>query len=91
MTKYEETLDWFNGNKGWIDPYEFPEEYQELFEDMLKREIPMKPKLTENNGYCTCCGEAFGKKNISINPTKWQAYCSICGQKIDWSDRHEQV
>lgn len=55
MNKYEEALDWFNGNKGWIDPYEFPEEYQELFEEMLKREV-----VDNINEYCKACGKKIG-------------------------------
>ena len=35
MKDYQEALEWISSQKGWIDPYEFSEEHQGMFEQLL--------------------------------------------------------
>lgn len=35
----EEALRWIKANKGWIDHVEFPTKFQELFEELLNKEV----------------------------------------------------
>lgn len=37
--RIKDALDWYKGNKGWIDQIEMPQEYQDLFEELLIKEI----------------------------------------------------
>ena len=83
MNEYEKALDWFDGNKGYIDQCEFPEEHQELFEKLLHKGIAKKPLGKFCQEICPNCGDdnlRYSGSNQEYN------YCPNCGQHIDWSE-----
>jgi hypothetical protein len=89
MDKNAEALDWIEHNKGWIDHYEFPEKYQELFEMLLTRANPIKPNLevvplAGIEYHCQVCSHRVYKK-WGWNNEYVPKYCSECGQKIEWN------
>lgn len=81
MNKYEEALEWIRKNKGWIDPYEFPEGQQVLFEELLNRAIPsiITTKTIfiydEHKNYyeCPSCMDEVSQDYL---------FCPNCGQAL---------
>lgn len=54
-----------------------------IIEQALKRNVPLKVNHKENKGVTTVgtCGNCGGLVS-EVNDD----YCSLCGQKLDWSD-----
>lgn len=55
----------------------------------IEKQIPKKPKITINNGFCPQCKNALGRKEIekaSLTGFKYFGFCPICGQALDWGD-----
>ena len=52
---------------------------------ILEKAKPIKPYLSPKNDstwHCPRCG-------VMYNLNKKKAYCSYCGQKIDWSEKND--
>ena len=73
---YQNALNYFD----WYCEVEHRKE-QNLLQELVDKEIPMKLVGEMYHRRCRLCG------NPNLN-TKWTYgnYCSGCGQKIDWSD-----
>lgn len=82
MSKLEKALEWFKGNKGLIDPYEFPQEHQEVFEELLSKAIPKKPLGNFCQELCPNCGEESCRTEYA---SRYEyKHCPNCGQALDW-------
>ena len=53
------------------------------FEQDIRRNVPTKPRLTRCRVLCPACSRQL---RAPKEHRKGDAYCSRCGQKIDWSD-----
>jgi len=78
MNKYENALQWLKNNRGHIDYYEFPEEYQELFEELIENKMPKDLKFDKETLSYTCQGCNWDLTEEEINFD----YCPYCGQRI---------
>lgn len=55
----------------------------------LKKQIPQKPRVDENDWYCCRnCGDTFSLINMVNNRNK---YCGKCGQALDWENRQLSI
>lgn len=88
MNKYEQALEWLNGNKGWIDHVEFPEEHQNVFEELLNKSIPMKPIGEHTNRKCGRCETRLRSGQGSSSRTR-DTVCRNCFQVVDWGEDNE--
>ena len=55
----------------------------------LIKQIPKKPNITLQNGYCGNCRLAWGYERLIEEQRcgyKYFQFCPICGHKIDWSE-----
>ena len=78
MTKYEHALEWLRNNRGHIDHYEFSEEHQELFEELLEKKITKDLKFDKETLLYTCEGCNWDLTEEEIN----YDYCPYCGQRL---------
>jgi len=56
---------------------------------LLEKQIPTKPmmmQLAEPEYMCSCGHKMYASYDKRMNPE----HCSICGQKLDWSDVSER-
>ena len=60
----------------------------EILQELVDKEIPMKPIKMEKNYYiCGSCEYHIPNSNESKTWHKiFQPYCTSCGQKIDWAE-----
>lgn len=89
MSKYQKALEWYKGNKGWIDHYEFPEEHQKVFEELLQKATPMEHKYLTDQECKKCGGNGLYLEDYEYDELTYiegRDYCPNCGQKIDWTD-----
>lgn len=100
MNKYVDAIKWFGYAHHAIKQYQPPlyvgalfyerwNENQNLLNELVKKETPLKPYSTIAeegaeryplyglNAYCGICSRQLFETH---------KYCSNCGQKIDWSD-----
>lgn len=95
----QEAIKWVNdrmcyGRGKWSEHHQpVIDEYWQAGEmaiQALKKHIPMKPRIRTfdiNDNcvkfyICKSCGYTYAKGRMG-------AYCSACGQKIDWSKKNE--
>ena len=88
---YQEALEWISSSKGWIDPYEFSEEHQQIYEYLLEKAVPKEVLIRVYDDpivelfygtfikYCPNCKEEVKNKVMGIHMSK---YCQHCGQAI---------
>ena len=51
--EYQKALEWISSQKGWIDPYEFSEEHQDMFEQLLIEKLERESLEREDEkAYC---------------------------------------
>ena len=64
-------------------------ELSRMIDEALEKQIPKKPNITLNNGFCGECGIAWGYARLIEEQHcgyRYFQHCPTCGQKIDWSD-----
>jgi hypothetical protein len=96
MNKYQEALNWLSKNMGWIDDSEFPEKYQDIFNELLDKATPKKPFI--NGPSCRVCSncDTYVAKIYTQNGVYKTGttelyefeikFCPDCGQALDWSE-----
>ena len=78
MNKYQEALNFLD----WHCEVAHTEQ-QDLLQELVDKETPMKLLKSQFDGYRECSNcESIVVSTNHVLPK----YCSNCGQKIDWSD-----
>lgn len=87
----QEALEWIKSQKWWIDPYEFSEEHQDLYQELLELAVPKKVTREVigmiTHIQCPTCKRVMRHETSEtiLRFCTNHKYCSVCGQALDWS------
>ena len=88
----QEALEWIKSQKAWIDAYEFPEEHQDLYQELLELAVPKKVTREVigmiTHVQCPTCKRVMRHETSGtiLRFCTNHKYCSVCGQSLDWSN-----
>ena len=87
----QEALEWIKSQKAWIDHNEFPEEHQDLYQELLELAVPKKVTREVigmiTHVQCPTCKRVMRHETSEtiLRFCTNHKHCSVCGQALDWS------